>query len=524
MSLQGISTAKDFHESTKLNYINLDTKPPLYKDYKQLPSIELSRELGLPTFPTVDAISNCSNSITGNIDLGTVSKLLYYSAGIIRTANHPTAGEVHYRAAASAGALYPVETYLLCHDLDGIEAGIYHFAPHEFALRQIRAGDYRRLLADATAENQDILQSSATLIFTTLFWRSTWKYRSRGYRYCYWDTGTMISNLLSTVAACQVSARLVTGFIDSQVNAILSIDGVEESTTCLVPLSGVTPLQPMTSPPTLQHVDPNNLRSHLPSLRYADLEAVHSASLLSTSKEVLDWRAKAASNQPKLFIQETTNCNTSDPDSRPLAQTILNRGSTRRFTHDPIPLNQFLTVIDNAIHCLPLDFSVSELDTLVDLYVIVNSVDTLASGAYFYSIQEKRLDILKPGDFRDEAGHLGFEQALPADASAVFFFMADLEKVLNRCGSRGYRIAQMESGVLGGNLYLGMHSLGFGSTGLTFFDDEITAFFSPHAKNKSTLFVIPVGNKHSRNLVRPFRSKMATKLDALARGAGHNLT
>ena len=102
--------------------------------------------------------------------------------------------------------------------------------------------------------------------------------------------------------------------------------------------------------------------------------------------------------------------------------------------------------------------------------------------------------------------------------------MADLEKILNRYGGRGYRIVQMESGVLGGNLYLGMQSLGFGSTGLTFYDDAVTEFFSPHAKNKSTLFVIPVGNKHSRNLVRPFRSKMATKLDALARGAGQDIT
>ena len=179
MKPRDILTAKDFHESTKLSYINLETKPPLYKDYKQLPSVELSLDLELPLISAVDAISGLNNSFDGNIGIQTISKLLYYSAGVIKTANHPTAGQVHYRAAASAGALYPVETYLLCQDLDGVPAGVYHFAPHEFRLRLIRSGDYRQLLTNATAGNQHINQSPATLIFTTLFLRITWKNRSR---------------------------------------------------------------------------------------------------------------------------------------------------------------------------------------------------------------------------------------------------------------------------------------------------------------------------------------------------------
>lgn len=524
MSIKDTTTATNFHESTKLNYINLKTKPPLYKNYRHLPSIELSADLELPPFSTIDAISGNNNSFRGNIDLQTISKLLYYSAGIIRTANHSTAGELHYRAAASAGALYPVECYFLCQDLDGIEAGLYHFAPHEFAIRQMRSGDYRQILAEATGGNSLITQSPATLILTTLFWRSTWKYRSRGYRYCYWDAGTVISNLLSTATASQISAKLITGFVDSQVNDILSIDTLEESTACLIPLSGITHPTPIAVPPELRPVISDNHQAHIPSITYTDLEALHIGSGLSTSEEVLEWRSKASSMQASSRNYTTTKDNNSGTDSKPIDQTILTRGSTRRFTHDPIPLDQFLTIIDNGIHSLQLDFSESESDYLVDLYVIVNSVEHLTSGAYFYSIENQQLDLLKPGNFRDESGHLGFEQALPADASAVFFFMADLDRILDRCGNRGYRIAQMESGILGGNLYLGMHSLGYGSTGLTFYDDEVTEFFSPHANNKSVLFVIPVGNKHTHNLVRPFRSQKAATLDALARGAGHNLT
>ena len=522
MKPRDIVTAKTFHESTKLSYINLDTKPPLYKDYKQLPSVGLSADLELPMLSAIDAISGLNHSFNSNIGIQTISKLLYYSAGVIKTTNHPTAGEVHYRAAASAGALYPVETYLLCQDLDGIAAGVYHFAPHEFSLRLIRSGDYRQLLTNAAAGNQNISQSPATLIFTTLFWRSTWKYRSRGYRYCYWDTGTVVSNLLSTAAACQVSTTLITGFVDAQINDLLSIDGVKESAACLIPLSGTTPYLPINATPELQPVKSDNEHAHFPSITYPDMEALHLESSLITPQEVLEWRAKASRDQPE-------SSSTNEPQkgkydtSKPVAETIINRGSTRRFSNDPIPLNEFLAVIDNGIRSLPTDFSVSKSDQIVDLYVIVNAVENLTSGAYFYSIEKRQLELLKSGDFHDEAGHLGFEQALPADAAAVFFFMGDIENITDRCGSRGYRIAQMESGILGGNLYLGMHSLNFGATGLTFYDDDVTKFFSPHAQNKSPLFVVPVGIKHRQNMVRPFRSKVASKLDALARGAGHRL-
>ncbi|MCH7789916.1 MAG: SagB/ThcOx family dehydrogenase, partial [Acidobacteria bacterium] len=142
------------------------------------------------------------------------------------------------------------------------------------------------------------------------------------------------------------------------------------------------------------------------------------------------------------------------------------------------------------------------------------------SGAYYFSPHRQGLELLQPGDFREEAGHLGFEQALSADASVVLFFMADLRPILERFGSRGYRAVQLEAGILGGKVYLCAQALGLGASGLTFYDDEVTEFFSPHAAGKSTIFVVPLGMTDRVNRVRPFRSRVAVRLDALARGAG----
>ena len=120
---------------------------------------------------------------------------------------------------------------------------------------------------------------------------------------------------------------------------------------------------------------------------------------------------------------------------------------------------------------------------------------------------------------RHEVGHLCFEQALGADASAVVYFMADLESVLAKYGNRGYRAAQLEAGILGGRMYLCAHALGLGATGMTFYDDDVTEFFSPHASGKSLMFLVALGITHDNNRVRPFRSRVGVLLDSLARGA-----
>jgi nitroreductase len=100
---------------------------------------------------------------------------------------------------------------------------------------------------------------------------------------------------------------------------------------------------------------------------------------------------------------------------------------------------------------------------------------------------------LKEGEFRAEAYHLGLEQQLPADACVDVFFLADLNRILERCGNRGYRAVQLEAGVIGGKMYLAAYAQRLGATGLTFFDDDVIHFFSPHAKDKSAIFLLAIG-------------------------------
>src|SRR5262249_56663947 len=86
-------------------------------------------------------------------------------------------------------------------------------------------------------------------------------------------------------------------------------------------------------------------------------------------------------------------------------------------------------------------------------------------------------------------------QALPAEAAVNVYWLVDLEAVLARQGARGYRSAQLAAAVAGGRTYLAAYALGLGATGLTFFDDDVTAFFSPRAAGRSVMFLMAIGHR-----------------------------
>ena len=154
---------------------------------------------------------------------------------------------------------------------------------------------------------------------------------------------------------------------------------------------------------------------------------------------------------------------------------------------------QLSTLLDRATRGMDADFRCPEGPRLTDLYLIVHAVDELPSGAYVWRREQHALELLQEGNFRREAGYLGLGQELPADASANLFFLANLRPILERFGNRGYRAAQLEASLTGGKLYLAAYAQGLGATGLTFFDDDVTAFFSPHAEGKSVMFLVALG-------------------------------
>ena len=165
---------------------------------------------------------------------------------------------------------------------------------------------------------------------------------------------------------------------------------------------------------------------------------------------------------------------------------ILRRGSTRQFSHAPIPLDALETMVRAATASIPCDAFVA-----TDLYLIVHAVEGLDSGSYVYNRDSHQLELLRAGDFRREAALLDLGQELAGDAALNAYWLVNLDRLDNR----GYRAAQLSAAIEGGKLYLAAYALRIGATGLTFFDDDVVRFFSPHATGKSVMFLDAVGVK-----------------------------
>lgn len=132
---QALDVANQYHESTKRVYLPLKQKPPAYKSYPTLSPRVLPTEFSSLTVSTLATVSEPTRTTSAEqkMNLTSLATLLFYSAGRIRKRDFAGAGEVTFRAASSAGGLYPIEVYIVCGDLPDLKAGVYHFSPMDFA-------------------------------------------------------------------------------------------------------------------------------------------------------------------------------------------------------------------------------------------------------------------------------------------------------------------------------------------------------------------------------------------------------
>jgi hypothetical protein len=164
------------------------------------------------------------------------------------------------------------------------------------------------------------------------------------------------------------------------------------------------------------------------------------------------------------------------------SKVIRRRGSGRVFARGSIHAEVLAAILARCTVGVPTDYAPGGAH-LAEPYLIANAVEGIGPGAYVFRGGE--LWLLRAGEFRREAGFLCLEQRLGADAAAIHFLMADLPRTLDALGVRGYRAAQLEAGIVAGRIYLGAYASRFGATGLTFYDDEVTRFFSPDAEGRA---------------------------------------
>jgi SagB-type dehydrogenase family enzyme len=491
---------------TNAHYLDWENQPIPFKIYSELEPIPLRHQLSSSGMPALAAIAGITAPSDASVrpTSQTLAEILFLSAGVTRRRSYP-GGEMLFRAAACTGALYHIDLYLACGDLDDLEAGVYHFSPHDFALRRLRQGDYRAVLARASGNEPSVATAPAILVCASTYWRNAWKYQARAYRHCYWDNGTILANLLAAASARQLPAKVVVGFFDAAVSELLSLDAKREAPLSLVALGRELPSM-VGLPPSIDPLELETVPLSKTEVDYPAMRAMHEASSLESEEEVAAWRGEAprkggrrtdeGGKEARLLPLQPLGDDEIPQDK--IEEVIIRRGSTRQFARESITFAQLSTMLDRATRGIPTDFLESAAEPLNDLYLIVHAVDDLPPGAYYFRRDQGALELLRAGDFRREAGNLGLGQEIPADCSVNVYILADLHRALERFGNRGYRAAQLEASILGGKLYLAAYAQRLGASGLTFFDDDVTEFFSPHAAGKSVMFLIALGKSVKR--------------------------
>jgi SagB-type dehydrogenase family enzyme len=511
-----INYVKEYHEETKhseisiqlsRHYLDWNNKPLPFKIYSRLPSISLPKDFLQPTEGALTSIAKTKTTRGKTvIEIKNLAEILFFAAGITRVLKLDY-GTYYMRAASATGALYPIELYVICQDIPGLKAGVYHFCPGDFTLTELRSGDYRANLAEAAGDNDNILHSPVTVAFTSIAWRNAWKYQSRSYRHWFWDSGVIAANFLATCYSMELSAQLIMGFVDDLVNRLLGIDDKQEAAIVLAPLTNNSSI---TSVPLVKQTDDLSIPKTMPLSReqvdYPEIWKLHKASYLYTKEEVKKWITAAThfkQTPTKNTAQEVLRLKplefeTSPIDEAGLGETILLRGSSRKFFRQSISFTQLSNILYYSTRGVQLDFLEGKSHddnrkSTIDIYFIANDVEGLDVGGYFFDRYNNSLGLLKSTVPRDVSGYLCLGQSLFSDASVVFFLMTDLNMILDTLGNRGYRASQFEAGVIAGRIYLAAYAQKIGASGSTFFDDTVSEFFSPHAADKSTMIAVGVG-------------------------------
>jgi SagB-type dehydrogenase family enzyme len=205
-------------------------QPERYKTYPNAPRISLPEPRGYRGLSLEEAIET-RRSVR---DYGAEPLSVEALSRLLHAAQGTTAPRRGFRAAPSAGALYPIETYTVVNDVAGLEPGLYHYAMPDHGLEWLQAGNLRGAMTIAGIGQEMLGQAQVCLVLSAIFQRLRWKYRERTYRYALLEAGHIGQNLYLAATSLGLGACAVGAFLDDELNNLLGLDGREEAVLYVV--------------------------------------------------------------------------------------------------------------------------------------------------------------------------------------------------------------------------------------------------------------------------------------------------
>lgn len=503
-----ISIARHYHDRTKYHpdtiaaksqQLDWSKQPVPFKEYKLGTSFDLKPYLTSEFEPADEA----------HVEWRRLSRLFLCSYGLTVKMLTLNGDPIYFRAAPSAGGLYPAELYLISRGTPLLPAGLYNYQARSHSLLHFWDSEVWGGLQDACFWHPTLNQPQYALVVTAVFFRSAWRYQDRAYRRIFLDSGHLLGNLELACAMNDFRPHLIGGFMDEAMNQLLYLDAEQEGAIAVLSLADLLDVQQ--NLPLAPTALPSKTQRNYPSLEDGTLlHYLHQSTQISADASVGPI-PPAKPDDPDSPPEDKYNfpfCLKVDTAAPPiqwgdslagLESTILKRRSTRAYSGANLSLDELRALLDFTYQ--PQHYIEQNLDrqpdyfdlSLIETFVAVSGVDGLEEGCYYYAPNAEELRQIRFKNFRRELHFLCLGQDLGRDAAAVVFHTADLEKAIALYGDRAYRYLHMDAGHLGQRLNLAAIHLGLGVSGIAgFFDDAVNEVLGIPA-DEAVLYITTLG-------------------------------
>ncbi len=525
-----LETVLNYHERTKhhrhgyarsLGYLDWDTQPNPFRFYEGAEVLPLER-IPPGEAPSYDALFSGPVLPVERVNQRSLSQLFYDSLAISAWKAY---GESRWslRVNPSSGNLHPTEGYLISGPIEGLVDGpaVYHYSPHRHAL-EVRAKIPRPLWEEVARE----LPGGAFLIgLTSIYWRESWKYGERAFRYCQHDAGHAVGAVAVAAAVLGWGTFLLDVVADSELAVLLGVAEQHGSET--------------EHPDCLLLVDPEGRFS------------AESSALPLSSTFLREWRELAWVGQPNRLssdhvewpiIEEVSDASirpdsSGEPELRPTLRRADSNGEEVRNLSARQIIRQRRSAValdgctglsrDTFYRILrrvnpaqnPLPFQILPWQPVIHLALFVHRVEGLSPGLYLlereFAAREAlrkafqrdfrwsrpdgcpeglELFLLREGDCRETAQIVSCHQEIASDGVFALGMIASFEPELRRHGPHFYKRLHWEAGAIGQVLYLEAEAAGVRSTGIgCFFDDAMHSILGLHGRTWQSLYHFTVG-------------------------------
>lgn len=496
-----IESAREYHDLTGYrrhdlagHSLNWSHQPSVFKNCPGTVDIPLPRNVEWQEKRLSDLLLEPpAGDVGAPLDIERLSRVLFLTHALTAKARHGGV-DFYYRSVASAGALYPFEMYVAVFGAQGLDPGFYHHKVFEQSLTLIRPGGFVGELTRLLCPEADP-PPALLFLLTSIFYRSSWKYRDRAYRYHLLDTGHLAENLSPALKSERLPYRFFYDFDDHAVNSLMGVDAGREA--CLVAVAAWTARKEPTggddelgdaveglaeasqvSPGEVEY--PSILEIHAASSRIVEPTDVISSMSASLGLDLYDERPISHPERR--------------PESLGYADAVFKRRSMRNFVPDVMPADCFAGLL--TLLCSdggPDSEAVFPGNDAVAVGCLTGNVEGSEPGFYLLDREKKTISsVFRRAVMRDMM-RVCLDQAWLANCAAHFLFLTNLNLLEKNRGPRGYRHAMLAAGRLGQRLYLAATAMRLGCCGIgAFYDDEAARLLGLNDGSR-LLYLVAVG-------------------------------